>query len=189
MRIPNGKDCYPSFTGCFGNNPCLFTLQNAYFVRKRGSPLLVYLWPCVIPYVWSIFFLGWWGCTVTFFGQLLLIGARNIHRTVSQCCSGKIFAHGNAMTVLQSVSCFPSICIACVVEYEDGHTCQQSLQRFLVCDTLIIVSFVFLGSRCSYNFKEFFHYFVLLILNLLRFQASHNLLGSTGMLGVVSVQL
>lgn len=119
-----------------------------------------------------------------FFGQLLLIGARNIHRTVSQCCSGKIFAHGNAVTVLQSVSCFPSICIACVVEYEDGHTCQQSLQRFPVCDTLIIV-FVFLGSRCSYNFKEFFpYYFVLLMLNLIYFQASHNLLGLTGMLGV-----
>lgn len=57
----------------------------------------------------------------------------------------------------QSYSLFPVFpASACVVEYEDGHTCQQSLQRFLVCDTLIVVSFVFLGSRCSYNFKEFF---------------------------------
>lgn len=71
------------------------------------------------------------------------------------------------------------------VEYEDGHTFQQSLQRFLVCDTLIIVSFVFLGSRCSYNFKELLqYYFVLLTLNLINFQASGNLLGSNGMLGV-----
>lgn len=148
MRIPNGKDCYPSFTGCFGNNPCLFTLQNAYFVRKRGSPLLVYLWPCVIPYVWNIFFFFLVdGAALLLFGQLLQIGARNIHRTISQCGSGKIFAHGNAATVLQSVSCFPSICITRVVEYEDGHTCQQSLQRFLVCDTLIIVSSIFCVFR------------------------------------------
>lgn len=122
------------------------------------------------------------GAALLLFGQLLHIGAKNIHRTVSQCCSGKIFAHGNAVTVLQSVFYFPSICIARVVEYEDGHTCQQSLQRFPFCDTLIIVSFVFLESMCSYN-KEFFpYYFVLLTSNLIYFQASHNLLGSTGML-------
>lgn len=125
------------------------------------------------------------GAALLLYGQLLQIGARNFHRTVSQCCRGKIFAHGNAVTVLQSVSCFPSICITRVVEYEDGHTCQQSLQRFPVCDTLIIVSFVFLGPRCSYNFKEFFpYYFVLLTSNLIYFQASSSLLGSTGMLGV-----
>lgn len=93
MRIPNGKDCYPSFTGCFGNNPCLFTLQNAYFVRKRGSPLLVYLWPCVIPNVWNIFFSLADGAALLLFGQLLQIGARNICRIVCQCCSGTIFAH------------------------------------------------------------------------------------------------
>lgn len=107
------------------------------------------------------------GAALLLFGQLLQIGTSNIHRIVSQCCSGKTFAHGNAVIVLQSVSCFPSICIT-RVESLDGHTCQQSLQRFLVCDTLIIVSFVFLGSRCSYNFKEFFpYYFVLLILDLM----------------------
>lgn len=39
------------------------------------------------------------GAALLLFGQLLQIGARNIHRTVSQCCSGKIFAHGNAVTV------------------------------------------------------------------------------------------
>lgn len=38
------QDCYPSFNGCFVNNPCLFTQEkNAYFVRKRDSRLLVYL--------------------------------------------------------------------------------------------------------------------------------------------------
>lgn len=120
MRIPNEKDCYPSFTGCFGNNPCLFTLQNAYFVRKRGSPLLVYLWPCVIPYVWNIFSLVD-GAALLLFGQLRQIGVRNFHRTVSQFCSGKVFAHGNAVTVLQPVSCFPSICITCCWIWRRAH--------------------------------------------------------------------
>lgn len=166
MRIPNGKDCYPSFTGCFGNDPCLFTLQNAYFVRKRGSPLLVYCDRVCNPFYLNIFFLGWWGCTVTF-GQVNQIGARHIYRTVGKRCSGKIFAHRNAVRVWQSISCFYSLCVTSCCQMWRWVCCQQSLQPF-VRDILILVSLV-----CVFRIKQsaittltlFPYYFSLLTLN------------------------
>lgn len=37
------QDCYPSFSGCIVNDPCLFPRENAYFERKLDSLFVMFL--------------------------------------------------------------------------------------------------------------------------------------------------
>lgn len=119
------------------------------------------------------------GAALLLFGQLNQLGARKVYKAVSKCHSEKVLAHGNNVTVWQAISRFPSVCISPAFEYKDGRA-QQSLQWFVVCYTLIIVSsLVFLGSRCWYYFDALFPYD---FCPGLKYIYIYNI--STGMLGV-----